>query len=245
LTTQTKCFVKVLNTSEPLATFSLTTTSFTVSTYKNPVTPRSPMTAYPRIISRSLVFDMTTTPSPTMTKYHRGRILCPLMPYPSYIVVPPSPEHVLEIVKGDSYLGGQQREGVVVKRRVDFELYGVMQHIMGGKYVTEAFKEVHHKDWAKLNTSKGGLEVLKGSIRTEARWNKAIQHLRDNGTFGGTVKDIGNLIKEVQNDLLEEEKDNLKDQLWKIYGSDVLKSATTGLVDWYKEKIVLGEFQDV
>lgn len=156
-----------------------------------------------------------------------------------------TPAKMLELVDGQSFLGGQKREGVVVKRRVDWELYGTAQHIMGGKYVTDGFKEVHRKDWAKLNTSKGAIEVLKDSVRTEARWNKAIQHLRDNGEFTGSVKDIGKLIKEVQQDLSEEEKENLKSQLWKIYGTDILRAATNGFVDWYKAKIALGEFQDV
>lgn len=152
----------------------------------------------------------------------------------------------IKLVGSQSYLGGQEAEGIVVKKYEDWMFLGkILIPVKAGKYVTEKFKEVHHKDWAKLNTAKGAFGTLSASVRTEARWNKAIQHLRESGQFHGTVQDIGTLIKEVHRDLSEEETDNLQRQLWKIYGPDILKASTQGFVDWYKEKIAKGEFQDV
>jgi hypothetical protein len=155
-------------------------------------------------------------------------------------------EHTLSLLETVSYLGGQKIEGVVVKRYEDWLFLGrILCPVKAGKYVSEQFKEVHQKDWAKLNTAKGGLEDLKASYRTEARWNKAIQHLRDDGDFEGTVRDIGKLIAEVSKDVTEEEKENIKEKLWQIYGKDILRHATGGMVEWYKEKIAKGEFQDI
>ncbi len=155
-------------------------------------------------------------------------------------------EDAIKLVGTKSYLGGAEAEGIVVKRYEPWMFLGkILSPVKAGKYVTEKFKEVHHRDWAKLNTAKGAFGTLAQSVRTEARWQKAIQHLRDDGNFTGTVQDIGKIIVEIQRDLADEEKENLKNQLWRIYGGDILKSATSGFVDWYKENIAKGEYQDV
>lgn len=154
-----------------------------------------------------------------------------------------SQSKILEMVDETvSYLGGQKIEGVVVKAYKPWMFLGqIPLTVMSGKYVTEAFKEVHQKDWSKLNTGKGKFDVLKENYRTEARWNKAIQHLRDRGELTDSPKDIGLLLKEVYTDIEEEEKENIKDQLYSIYKSDIMKYATFGLAQWYKEKLVKGE----
>lgn len=154
-----------------------------------------------------------------------------------------TPEMVLELVKDRvSYLGGQNIEGVVVKAYKPWMFLGqIPQTVMSGKYVTEEFKEVHNKNWKAENTGKGKLEVAISQYRSEARWNKAIQHLRDDGRLTESPKDIGELIKEVRKDISLEEKENIKDQLWSIFKNDFLSYATSGLPQWYKEKLVLGE----
>lgn len=156
-----------------------------------------------------------------------------------------NPEEMLKLLDTKSFLGGQQIEGVVVKRYEPWLFLGtILLPVMAGKYVSERFKEVHQRDWTKLNTGKGQFEVLKSNYRSESRWNKAIQHLRDAGTFEGTVRDIGRLISEVQRDIVEEEKENIKDQLWKLYSADILRGSTAGFVDWYKIRIAKGEFNE-
>lgn len=154
-----------------------------------------------------------------------------------------TPDEVLELVKNQvSYLGGQNIEGVVVKAYKPWMFLGTIPlTVMSGKYVTEEFKEVHHKNWKAENTNKGQLEVAISQYRNESRWNKAVQHLRDAGVLTGTPRDIGELIKEVRKDVAEEEKENIKDVLWKIYGDKFLKAAGDGLPQWFKEKLVKGE----
>lgn len=154
-----------------------------------------------------------------------------------------SQDKILEMVEDTpSYLGGQNIEGVVVKAYKPWMFLGqIPLSVMSGKYVTEAFKEVHNKDWTRLNTGKGKFDVLKENYRTEARWNKAVQHLRERGELTGTPKDIGALLKEINVDIETEEKENIKDQLYAIYKGDIMKYATHGLAQWYKEKLVKGE----
>ena len=157
-----------------------------------------------------------------------------------------TPEEVLELVKERvSYLGGQNIEGVVVKAYKPWMFLGqIPLSVMSGKYVTEAFKEVHHKNWKAENTGKGKLEVAKSQYSSPARWNKAIQHLRDAGSLEGSPKDIGPLIKEIHKDITEEEKENIKNELWAIYGKEFVAAATQGFPQWYKEKLVLGEISE-
>ena len=157
-----------------------------------------------------------------------------------------SPEFVLGLVKERlSYLGGQKIEGVVVKAYKPWMFMGSMpQTVMSGKYVTEEFKEVHVKNWKKENTGKGKLEVAMAQYKSEARWNKAVQHLRDNGELTGTPKDIGPLIKEVRQDIIAEEKENIKETLWSIYQNDFLATATNGLPQWWKESLIKGEINE-
>ena len=157
-----------------------------------------------------------------------------------------TPEMVLELVKERvSYLGGQNIEGVVVKAYKPWLfLNQIPLSVMAGKYVTEAFKEVHNKNWKAENTGKGKLEVAISQYRSEARWNKAVQHLRDDGRLTESPKDIGELIKEVRKDISLEEKENIKDQLWSIFKNDFLGMATSGLPQWYKEKLIKGEINE-
>lgn len=157
-----------------------------------------------------------------------------------------SPEFVLGLVKERvSYLGGQKIEGVVVKAYKDWMYLGdIPQSVMSGKYVTEEFKEVHVKNWKKENTGKGKLEVAISQYKSQARWNKAVQHLRDEGVLEGSPRDIGGLIKEVRNDIILEEKEHIKDQLWEIFQNDFLGESTNGLPQWYKESLVRGEINE-
>ena len=158
-----------------------------------------------------------------------------------------SPLEALEYLAQTSYLGGQLIEGVVIKRYIPEGrlIFGVPQYVLAAKYVSERFKEVHKDSWTKDNTARGGIEKLFADVRTEARWNKAVQHLRERGEFDGTVKSIGPLIREVTSDLEAEETEALKDALWKLYRGDILRSSTSGLPEWFKQQLANGAYYEV
>lgn len=135
-----------------------------------------------------------------------------------------------------SVLGAQKMEGIVVKNyHRPFLLGGQPIPLMSAKFVTDAFKEKHKTDW-KISTNRW--EAIKMSYRSEARWLKAIQHLRDTGLLTNSPKDIGGLIKEIWNDITEEEKENIKEFLWKEYGSELLRFSTSGFPEFYKKYIM-------
>ena len=145
---------------------------------------------------------------------------------------------MFDLLTNASYLGNVRVEGVVVKNYSrDLMLGGMHLPITCGKYVSEEFKETHCKNWSRASTTRGKWEDYKLGFKTEARWQKAYQHLRDNGEILGEPKDIGPLIKEIQRDIIEEEKDNITAHLWSEFSPDLLRMATAGAPEWYKEML--------
>jgi hypothetical protein len=153
-----------------------------------------------------------------------------------------SVERIQEILKQVSILGGQTIEGVVIKNYTQF---GSDKKVVMGKYVSEAFKEVHKKDWGESNPGKSDmLGFLGHKFKTYARWNKAVQHLKEAGNLTDSPKDIGNLMLEVKRDIQEECKDEIVEVLLKWALPHVLRSATAGLPEWYKEQLLAKQFAD-
>lgn len=105
------------------------------------------------------------------------------------------PSSIVELLQTISVLGGQKVEGIVIK---NYRRFGIDKKILIGKYVSEAFKEVHGAEWKEANPTKTDIvNHLIASYKTPVRWNKAIQHLREAGKLTDSPKDIGLLIKEV------------------------------------------------
>lgn len=142
----------------------------------------------------------------------------------------------------ESYLGGQTVEGVVIKNYERFcQKTG---HVLIGKYVSEAFKEVHNASWKDKNpTGKDFMALLIGKYKTEARWEKAVYRLRDEGTLLNEPRDIGNLIKSVWPDIVEECKEEIKEDMWKFYSKQLQRGVVGGLPEWYKTRLVQQQFE--
>jgi hypothetical protein len=152
-------------------------------------------------------------------------------------------DEIKNLLNTISFCGKSKIEGIVIKNyNKDVLVGGQVLPIMCGKFVLEEFKEVHNSNWAKENTGKGRWDVYKNSFQTEARWLKAIFYLRDNNELENSPKDIGKLMKRVNIDIEEEEKENIKDFLWKEFGREVLKTATRGLPEFYKEYLAKQNF---
>jgi hypothetical protein len=144
----------------------------------------------------------------------------------------------------ESFLGGVKIEGIVVKNYFkQFLLGGYPMPVMMGKLVSEEFKETLREKWGKEFTSKGRFEVFKESFRTEARWLKAIQHLKEKGELEFAPKDIGKLIAEIMRDIEEEEKETIKEFLWKEFGKEILRYATKGFPEFYKNYLLKRAFE--
>lgn len=148
-------------------------------------------------------------------------------------------EELHGLLDKESILGGPKIEGIVVKNyKKELFVGDIFLPLLSGKYVSEKFKEVHNKDWKKNNCTKGRFELFKESFRTEARWEKAIQHLREKDELENDPRDIGKLLKEIQNDIEVEEKENIKEYLYNEFKREIMSTAIKGFPIWYKNKLL-------
>jgi len=139
-----------------------------------------------------------------------------------------------------SMLGGQKIEGVVVK---NYSRFGPDKKVLIGKFVSEAFKEVHGAEWKDANPSQGDVvETLVRMLRTPARWQKAAQHMAEAGKLESTPRDIGALMKEVQVDVEKECRDEVLDVLWRWAWPHLRRRVNHGLAEWYKERLLEKQF---
>ena len=144
-----------------------------------------------------------------------------------------------------SVLGGQKVEGVVVKPAL-YSLYGADKKVLMGKFVSEAFKEVHGNSWREANPTRGDMiETLKAKYRTPARWGKALQHLTEAGAIEGSPKDIGALIREVPLDVRKECEGEIKEALFAWAWPHIARASGAGLAEWYKEVLLKRQFEQV
>ena len=141
-----------------------------------------------------------------------------------------------------SILGGSLIEGVVIK---NYNLMTQEKKVAMGKYVSEKFKEVAKGDWKDRNpTGKDVIELLTEKYRTPARWQKAIIHMQEDGTYTGTPADIGMLIKAIPEDILKEEGEAIKDALFAHFWQFIRRGVTRGFPEYYKEMLAKSAFPD-
>lgn len=152
-----------------------------------------------------------------------------------------SPEKCMELLNRYSVLGGQRIEGFVVKC---YGMFGPDKKTLMAKYVSEGFKEVHQKNFRKDGDKKDVLETLADAYKTEARWNKAIAHLRESGQLTESPKDIGPLMREVAEDVERECKAEIQERLFDWAWKVLSRRITAGLPDWYKKQLVAEQFSD-
>ena len=156
-----------------------------------------------------------------------------------------NPEELEKYLDTDSILGNTKVEGIVVKNYNEPSMRGsFFIPISMGKYVSEKFKEKHDKNWKDNKTTKGNLELFIAGFRTEARWEKAIQHLRENDELDNEPKDIGKLMMEIDRDIKEEELENIKNTLLRIYLPDIQRKSKAGFAEYYKKLLLEKAFKE-
>ena len=139
------------------------------------------------------------------------------------------------IEKTQSYLGGQLVEGAVVKNYNQIIVMEGHSYPLFIKYVREEFKESHKKVWEKESVNK--IEKFIGSFTNSNRWEKAVMHLKEQGQIENKAKDIGKLIVEIQQDVAEECKEDIKQFFYSYYIKKIQSVSCYGLPQWYKNKL--------
>lgn len=151
-------------------------------------------------------------------------------------------DNLAAILETESVLGGSRIEGIVVKNYGKTVMVGgQVLPLMAAKLVSEKFKEVHRERWGKEEKFKGKWETFCDSFCTEARWRKAVQHLRESGTLKGEPSDIGAIMSEVNMDIEAEERQSISNFLYAERKREVMKAATKGLPEWYKKELAFSE----
>lgn len=205
--------------------------------------PKHNTLAYSRVPAKHLiVFDVMTGPetylTPVEKRFEANRI--GLECVPCFLGDLPGITNLSkglaeELLQKDSILGGCKVEGFVVK---NYAMFTPDKKIAIAKYVSEAFKEKHQHEWKSANPGPTDvIQLIAAQLRTDARWEKAVQHLRDEGKLSGDLKDIGPLINEVKADIEKEETDWIKDRLFAHFSQQIIRQTTYGLPEWYKGKM--------
>lgn len=146
-----------------------------------------------------------------------------------------------EFLERESVLGGPKVEGVVAK---NYEMFGTDHKPLMTKYVSEAFKESHKKEWRTANPTR--MDVVQRLIldyTTTARWEKAVQHLRERGELTDSPKDIGALMREIPLDVEKEEVGAIKDVLYAHAWPHIRRGIVSGVPEWYKQRLAATMFE--
>lgn len=146
------------------------------------------------------------------------------------------------LLETESILGGQKIEGVVVKR---YDLFGLDKKALFAKYVSEAFKEVHAKEWKQANPQQGDIvQLLIEKYRTPARWQKARMHLREAGVLEGSMRDTPHILKEVPEDIKKEHEEDIREELFCWAWPKLRRGVVAGLPEWLKKELLQEQFRE-
>jgi hypothetical protein len=149
-------------------------------------------------------------------------------------------ESLKSLLDTESALGGSKIEGFVIK---NYNQFGRDGKVLMGKWVSEAFKEVHNKDWKGRNpTGQDIKQLIAGNLRNEARWEKAVQYLRDKGELTDSPKDIGPFMRRIVEDVEEEQKAVICEALFQWAWKDIKRGMTRGAPEWYKDRLAKKQF---
>lgn len=143
-----------------------------------------------------------------------------------------------ELIDRESVLGSAKMEGVVLKA---YGHYGKDGKTLMAKYVSEAFKETNRQNW-KVAKHDDVKESIAQTCRTERRWEKAVERLRDEGQLTDTPRDIGELMKAVKADVREECEEDIKAALFKWAWPHIERRVAAGLPEWYKDRLAQKQF---
>lgn len=151
-----------------------------------------------------------------------------------------SKEQLQALLETESFLGGCKLEGIVVK---NYNQFGVDRKVLMGKWVRDEFKEIHQGAWKKANPSKADfIEQIIAVYGTPQRWEKAIQHLREQGRLLDMPQDIGPLMKEINVDTLAECEAEIREKLFEFAWPKIARGITRGFAEYYKNRLLEIQF---
>lgn len=192
--------------------------------------------------SHIILFDVNTAQEAYLTYDEKAaeasRVNLEVVPRFFEGELPKGPETIAKIeafLANASILGDVPIEGVVIKNYAKFNPDG---KALVGKLVSASFRELHAKEWKTANPCQGDIVVqIVKQHKTEARWQKAVQHLTEAGKIDGSLKDIGTIIKEIPADLRKDYEVEIKEFLFAWAWPQISRMVVAGAAEWYKQKL--------
>ncbi len=212
-------------------------------------TPKHNALAYNRVPAKHIIiFDVNTgleSYSPADSKACAAAFLglecVPVL----HSGIVPDVQFFRSLLDRESVLGGQKIEGVVIKP-MNYDLFGTDKKVLLGKFVSEAFREVHSRTWDSEHKTKGPQEIihqLSHKYGTNARWGKAVIHLKERGLIENSPRDIQHLMKEVPEDIHKECAAEIAKELFDWAWPQLRRSMNKGLPEWYREELLKRAFE--
>lgn len=143
-------------------------------------------------------------------------------------------DYLDSLLQKESCLGGIKIEGVVIK---NYNKIGPDGKILRGKYVSKEFKEKHKVD-NNQKTQGHILQVIIDTFKSEARFKKTVQKLKELGVWKQTPEDIGAMMKILNEDIEMECSEEIKDMLYNHFRKDIIRGITKGFPEWYKDYLI-------
>jgi hypothetical protein len=150
-----------------------------------------------------------------------------------------------EFLEHESILGGRI-EGVVAKPIDRSILDPHSGRPLLVKVVRPEFREKNQeaqKEFKRTASLDSQLKDLVELYKTDARFEKAVQRLRDESQIKGELRDLAVLIPEVTRDILKEEENAFKEVLWTAAVKQIRRRVSAWLPEWYKERLLAQQEQ--
>lgn len=207
--------------------------------------PRHVTLSYSRIPKRHIIlFDVDKGEQDYLTPEelaaHAEMIGLECVPHIATYTEKPELDVLKVHLERESVLGGVKVEGIVLKCYTQFTLE---KKIMLAKLVRDDFKEQATIEWRRQNPARGDvIQQIIDAYATEARWMKAVQHLREQGQITGAPQDIPLVLQEIVADVKQEEGDAIRDVLFAHFWRDIQRGLTRGAPEWYKRLLAEEQF---
>lgn len=161
-----------------------------------------------------------------------------------------SQSDIEEYLKVDSCLGNTILEGVVIKQY--HETYPALLastqaffgYPMAGKLVRDDFKERLDKEWSGKKQRETPLAKVTTEFLTDARFNKAIQHLADEGRITYEMNNLKDIIPEFYRDLVDEEHDEIVKIAMEEFWRQLKRKCDSFSVQEWKRYLVEKQFSE-
>jgi glutaredoxin 2 len=141
-----------------------------------------------------------------------------------------------ELLKTKSILGGTTIEGIAIKC---YDMLDCNEKILMAKYVSSAFKEANHgNSWNANMGKKDTVGEIVAIYNTTARYVKTVSHCKEDGLLVGEMKDLGVLMRALNEDFETECVDEIKDMLYKKFRKNIMRGVSQGFPEWYKNVLI-------